>query len=738
MSATLPNLSDLSSWLLAEKYETKYRPVTLDVKICSKAGLIRQINNTTYPRMKNAFNKKEMSQTVIYDGVFASERSLTGDVKVLASVRLCGETIEKNKSVVVFCSSKVLCGDMGRKIAGYLKYALESPTDSAALSKRASLARQRALLLEELSQTQGGLCPILKITIPDGVSYHHAGLAIEERKLIESAFSRGVLKILCATSTLAAGVNLPAHRVIILSTKMGHDDLSVSSFRQMCGRAGRMGMDTSGEAILIVDEDSASDKASAVKVVMGDIPKLESKLHLGKGGGLEKLLLETICFGGESVSTKDKIYRFVQCTLLSRQMKEADVSVLVEAALDFLWSHGFLLQVNQNQNQNQNQDQDQRKDQGNSFALNVGAGKGIDAGTNAEANMNRSGLSSEADSSGQKQKHDQNQKKVLLKDQFLLSPLGRATVLSGIPPRNAVDNIDYLQSARSSFYLKGGGIHPVFLVTPPEGGSNISIKWTEYSAIFDLLVQQYEAVEEVAQALGVDRGRLQRYQHNPPSDANKKEQSKDTKFYRRFYCAIILFSLIQERPLDRVIEKMDLTRGAIRQLQLDAAIFGRVTCVFCMQLNWNLLSSCLEPFLKRLSFGVPEELLPLARLGSELMPSRRARDFVRVGIKNPMDLASADVDKITSILIREIPYESGKPLSASFVSSDRAKSLLKNKYKDGGNSSKSISTKQEMNDEDEMRLTKYSCERLARKLKKAASDSIIEENSLAALLAEHA
>jgi superfamily II RNA helicase len=88
---------------------------------------------------------------------------------------------------------------------------------------------------------------------------------------------------------------------------MGSEPLSVATFRQMAGRAGRMNLDSEGEAVLMA-QNTSSERRLALLLASGDMDPLKSSLHCASGGGLEKLLLEMFLCGGLTEYDFDKLF----------------------------------------------------------------------------------------------------------------------------------------------------------------------------------------------------------------------------------------------------------------------------------------------------------------------------------------------------------------------------------------------------------------------------------------------
>lgn len=108
----------------------------------------------------------------------------------------------------------------------------------------------------------------------EGMSVHHAGMLPSWKAMVEKLFQKGLLKVVFATETLAAGINMPARSTVISSISKrsdeGHRSLSASEFLQMSGRAGRRGMDEVGHVVVLHHPFESVEDAAKLAIAPSD------------------------------------------------------------------------------------------------------------------------------------------------------------------------------------------------------------------------------------------------------------------------------------------------------------------------------------------------------------------------------------------------------------------------------------------------------------------------------------
>jgi len=240
------------------------------------------------------------------------------DSLINSVVALANETARAGYGALVFCSSRVGCERDAILISQVMPRAEE--IDNFYIEKRIEL-------LSDLRSTSSGLDSVLEKTIPVGVAFHHAGLTTEERDLIETAYDQGIIKVIVATCSLAAGINLPARRVILHGARMGADLVGPSMLRQMRGRAGRKGKDEIGETYLCCQKN---DLEAVAELMEAELPNVESCLLPGKRG-VKRALLEVIAT--KLATSVESVDDYVKKTLLYRSIDHQDLANMVESTL---------------------------------------------------------------------------------------------------------------------------------------------------------------------------------------------------------------------------------------------------------------------------------------------------------------------------------------------------------------------------------------------------------------------
>ncbi|CAH0518314.1 unnamed protein product [Peronospora belbahrii] len=281
LSATLPNYVDVASFLRVYVpsgdarmqnaatnggkgglffFDSTYRPVPLDqtfIGVSTNANLKEALGlsaaalTTVTTSQENRTDEKKGAGAIM-----SRQRQIQLMMNKLTLAH-CLKQVQHKEQVMVFVHSRKETAATMRSIIELARGNEEKPGTLEAFLPPPEL--QLPISLQD--RVQKSRNKELKELLGYGMGIHHAGMLRSDRNLTEQLFELGYIRVLCCTATLAWGVNLPAHSVLIKGTQVynadkgGMTQLSMLDVMQIFGRAGRPQYDTSGDAVLVTTQD---------------------------------------------------------------------------------------------------------------------------------------------------------------------------------------------------------------------------------------------------------------------------------------------------------------------------------------------------------------------------------------------------------------------------------------------------------------------------------------------------
>ena len=309
LSATITNVDDLAEWLNCKIVDNEWRPVPL------------------------------------YEGVYDGGSVIMNDgreFEVQASIR--GKPVDLGVESVLDGGQSLLFAETRNRSSSLATKAADAILHSLKKKEIEELENISKKILQSNEHTE--LVKTLATLVKKGVAFHHAGLNPNCRQTIETEFRSGKIKLLAATPTLAAGVNLPARRVVISSisrynSRVGANrPISVLEYKQLCGRAGRPQYDDYGEAIIVGNSNSSE---LIDYYVNGEPEPIESKITDDKSLRIHVLSLIVTSPGIK----KDEILDFFLQTLGGLQSTKSTIKFGIDIAIKFLLTEDFIINKGQ-------------------------------------------------------------------------------------------------------------------------------------------------------------------------------------------------------------------------------------------------------------------------------------------------------------------------------------------------------------------------------------------------------
>ena len=313
LSATLPNYNDVAEFLGVDKqsglfvFDARYRPVPLRQQFIG-------VTET------NIMKRKKMMLEVCYEKAVAALRNGKQVMVFVHSRKDTFQTCEQLIEIATKSDSEAMslfCGHMDGVDTSKKKKNASGRRDGSTNDQGGGgdLSPKDGKLAAAVRDVLRSRSNEVKTLFDKGFGVHHAGMLRSDRTLTERLFSEGHIKVLCCTATLAWGVNLPAHTVIIKGTELYDQqrgtfvDLGMLDVAQIFGRAGRPQFDASGEGIII----TAHNKLAHYCGMMTHSTPIESNFVGGLQDNLNaEVVLGTVSNVNEAVAWLGYSYLYVR------------------------------------------------------------------------------------------------------------------------------------------------------------------------------------------------------------------------------------------------------------------------------------------------------------------------------------------------------------------------------------------------------------------------------------------
>ena len=485
----------LTCWLKANFYSHSIRPVPLVEKV--------KVDNVLYNTEFQEIEKLDSSNAIKDD-----EEGI---------LQVSKDTLLAEHCVLIFCQTKKECEDLALKLANALPEELEQ-------SMKIDSAK---MLVADKN---------LEHAIPKGVAFHHAGLSREDQKATEKGFRKKIIKIVVATTTLSASVNMPVRLVIVTSPYDYRNCLiNFRTYKQMVGRAGRKGLDEEGKSILFCKENQRLEVKDWFNTGIMPISSclLREKSTFRKSTKrFNKVLLSLVDRG---IASKKKITTFYKFTLCCYQNGSDDFSDTLTESLKYLLSNKFI----------------------------------------EESKLPSCQMSSDAEDTAN------------CRDEkcYSVTKIGSATAWSGLSPEEALALYQQLkrneeESPHYVYYLYLVSFHIYYegevdivcllIYVFAFQGAKVSGK-EEFACKFESVIR--ETSKDLIQVIRTLSDNTSKYEERMPKT--------------KVMVALALNELIDDIPIERVEEKYGIAKNRLQSLKSEAGNFAKMAASFCKKLEWE-------------------------------------------------------------------------------------------------------------------------------------------------------